>query len=100
MLAAIDAAASTVVLEVYIIELDTSGHQFVDALIRAKKRGCKVLVLVDYVGIHLSVVRALKAGEVTAEVFLPPIRLPFRARCMNLRNHPNLLICDVQIPST
>jgi cardiolipin synthase len=94
MLRAIDEARKSVALEVYIIELDSVGHQFVDALIAAQKRGCKVLVLMDYVGSRLSVARALRAGGVSVTVFLPPILLPFRNRYMNLRNHRKILVCD------
>src|SRR5689334_18391668 len=78
MLRAIDEAKKSVALEVYIIELDETGRKFVDALVAAVKRGCKVLVLMDYVGSHLSVAHALRAGGVTVTVFLQPIVLPLR----------------------
>jgi cardiolipin synthase len=94
MLKAIEEAKRSVALEIYIIELDETGRKFVDALIAASKRGCKVLVLMDYVGSHLSVARALRAGGVTVTVFLPPILLPFRNRYMNLRNHRKILVID------
>jgi cardiolipin synthase len=94
MLRAIDEAKHSVALEVYIIELDSVGQKFVDALIGAGRRGCKVLVLMDYVGSRLAVARALRAGGVNVSVFLPPILLPFRNRYMNLRNHRKILVCD------
>src|SRR6185295_16406064 len=71
-----------------------------DALIRAHKRGCKVLVLIDYVGSDLGVARELKAGGVTVSVFLPPLLLPFRNRYMNLRNHRKVLVCDGKVGFT
>jgi cardiolipin synthase len=100
MLKAIDEAHRSVALEVYIIEHDSVGRQFVDALIRARQRGCKVCVLVDYVGSHMSVVRALRAAEVPVSVFLPPLLLPFRNRYMNLRNHRKVLVCDNRVGFT
>jgi cardiolipin synthase len=100
MLKAIDEACKSVALEVYIIELDETGRKFVDALIRAQKRGVKVLVLVDYVGSHLSVARALRDGGVQVAVFLPPILAPLRNRYMNLRNHRKVLVCDGRIGFT
>jgi len=100
MLEAIDAACKSVALEVYIMELDETGKKFVDALIRAQKRGCKVLVLIDYVGSPLSVARALRDGGVTVAVFLPPILAPLRNRYMNLRNHRKILICDGRVGFT
>jgi cardiolipin synthase len=100
MLKAIDGAHKSVALEIYIIELDAVGRQFVDALIRARQRGCKVCVLVDYVGSHMSVVRALRAAEVPVSVFLPPLLLPFKNRYMNLRNHRKVLVCDNRVGFT
>ncbi|HVE39160.1 MAG TPA: cardiolipin synthase [Planctomycetota bacterium] len=93
MLQAIGEAKKFVALEVYIIELDETGRKFVDALIAATKRGCRVLVLMDSVGSQRSVARALRDGGVTVTVFLP-ILLPFRHRYMNLRNHRKILVCD------
>jgi cardiolipin synthase len=100
MLRAIDEAKHSVALEVYIIELDNTGRSFVDALVRAAKRGCKVLVLIDYVGSHSSVARALRAHGIRVCVFLPLILLPFRNRYMNLRNHRKMLICDGRVGFT
>src|SRR5262245_5939155 len=100
MLKSIDAACKSVALEVYIMELDETGRKFVDALIRAQKRGCKVLVLVDYVGSHLAVARALRDGGVPVAVFLPPILAPLRNRYMNLRNHRKVLVCDGRVGFT
>ncbi len=100
MLQAIDEAKKFVALEVYIIELDETGRKFVDALIAAAKRGCRVLVLMDYVGSRLAVARALREGGVSVTVFLPPILLPFRNRYMNLRNHRKILVCDGSVGFT
>ena len=100
MLKEIDAASKSVALEVYIMELDETGKKFVDALIRAQRRGCKVLVLIDYVGSHTSVARALREGGVRVALFLPPLLAPLRNRYMNLRNHRKILVCDGRIGFT
>ena len=100
MIKAIDESTKSVALEMYIIEYDSVGKQFVEALIRAHRRGVKVLVLIDYVGSHLAVSRALRAGGVSCSVFLPPLLLPFKNRYMNLRNHRKLLVCDGRVGFT
>jgi cardiolipin synthase A/B len=100
MIKAIDEAKKSVALEMYIIEDDFVGKQFVDALIRAHQRGVRVLVLIDYVGSHLAVSRALRAAGVSCSVFLPPLLLPFKNRYMNLRNHRKLLVCDGRVGFT
>lgn len=102
MLKAIDLAQRSIALEVYIIQHDSTGRQFIEALARAHERGCRVLILVDYVGSELSVVRALRSAGVAVGVFLPPPLLPFRfrSRYMNLRNHRKVLVCDGRVGFT
>lgn len=100
MLKEIDAATKSVALEVYIMELDEVGRKFVDALVRAHRRGVKVLVLIDYVGSPLSVSRALRDAGVQVALFLPPLLAPMRNRYMNLRNHRKILVCDGRIGFT
>lgn len=100
MIQAIDQASRSIALEMYLIEYDEIGRRFVDALIRARSRGCEVRVLLDYVGSRMSVVHALRAGGVEVAVFLPPVLAPFRSRYMNLRNHRKILVCDGRIGFT
>src|SRR5579862_2955100 len=50
MLAAIDAATTSVVLSSYIFRADLAGNQFIKALIEAKSRGVEVRVLIDGYG--------------------------------------------------
>ena len=50
MLAAIDAAHSTVALESYIYAPDATGQRFLEALVRAQTRGVQVRVIIDAVG--------------------------------------------------
>jgi len=94
MLDAIRKSTRSVLLEAYIFENDPLGRQFIDALVDARKRGCAVRVLVDYVGSHGAVAHALRAAEVAVGVFLPPRLLPLKNRLMNLRNHRKILVCD------
>jgi cardiolipin synthase len=94
MLEAIRSAKTSVLLLAYIFEDDPTGRLFIDALSDAKKRGCAVRVLVDYVGSHGAVAHALRRADVAVAVFLPPVLLPFKNQYMNLRNHRKILVCD------
>jgi cardiolipin synthase len=95
MLAAIDAAERSVAMASYLFVSDAAGDRFVDALARAARRGVAVRVLLDAVGIGLfsRAERALRAQGVPVERFLP-VRVPWRTRFMNLRNHRKLLVVD------
>jgi cardiolipin synthase len=100
MLKAIREAKQSVALQAYIFENDPVGREFIEALIDAKKRGCSVRVLIDYVGSHGSVARALDKGDIKADLFLPPRIAPLRNRFMNLRNHRKILVCDGRVGFT
>jgi cardiolipin synthase len=50
MLAAIDTAQASVCLEIYTYSADALGERFLEALVRARKRGARVRVLVDALG--------------------------------------------------
>ncbi|MGH8144108.1 MAG: phospholipase D-like domain-containing protein [Steroidobacteraceae bacterium] len=96
MLAAIDAARTSVWLATYIFETDVVGRQFITALAAAAARGAQVLVLVDGLGEWYSwphAVRLLRRAGVRAERFLPP-RLAPPVLSLNLRNHRKLLLID------
>jgi cardiolipin synthase len=54
LLAAIDAARSTVDMEYYIFQLDALGERFIQALAAAAGRGVRVRVLIDGVGSSVS----------------------------------------------
>lgn len=102
MLAAIDAAERSVSLLVYILELDQVGGKFVDALGRAAARGVEVRVLLDAVGSGKDLrklLRALAEKKVGAAAFLP-LKVPWRTRYMNLRNHRKILVVDGRIGFT
>ncbi len=95
MLAAIDSAADSVCLEMYIFAPGTLGERFRDALTRARQRGVRVRVLIDALGSY-----GLSAG------FWKPlldqggeVRVfnPLSLNRMGIRNHRKLLVCDEQV---
>jgi cardiolipin synthase A/B len=99
MLAAIDAAATSVCLCSFIFDNDVVGRRFLEALARAVRRGVTVRVLVDAVGAKYSfppIHRALRRAGVPVARFLPtlaPAALPFA----NLRNHRKVMVVDGQV---
>jgi cardiolipin synthase len=96
MLAAIDAARSSVGLVTYIFDNDQVGRRFVRALEAAHRRGVAVRVLVDGVGARYTrppVPALLARLDVAAAEFLPT-RFPFRLPYANLRNHRKILVVD------
>jgi cardiolipin synthase len=92
MLAAIGEARSNVRMETYIFTDSRPGHQFLDALIQARKRGVEVRLLVDAFGsIELS------------DEFWDPLREaggtfrwfnPLEFKRLGIRDHRKLLVCD------
>ncbi|MEO0422503.1 MAG: cardiolipin synthase [Pseudomonadota bacterium] len=96
MLAAIDAAQEQICFATYIMRADATGKRFIDALVEAKARGVRVLVLLDGVGEFYSRGRPralLREAGVEVESFLPP-GLRFPGFSLNCRNHRKLLTCD------
>ncbi len=96
MLAAIDAATTSVDLETYAIRADGMGTRFQGALLRAAGRGVHVRLLYDYLGsrgLPASFVRKLLAVGVQVAVYHPPV-LGSLLRTMNRRNHRKLLLVD------
>ena len=92
MLAAIDAARESVRLETYIFTDDKLGRKFLAALIRAARRGARVLVLVDAIGSWLlpaNFFETLTAAGGEARRFNPIHLWRF-----SVRNHRKLLVCD------
>lgn len=99
MIAAIDAAQSSVGLSSYIFDRGEAGEMFVGALARAVGRGVAVRVLVDGVGSlysHPPIVHELKSRQIPVARFLPP-RLPIRHAYFNLRNHRKIMVVDGQV---
>jgi len=92
MLAAIDAACTSICLETYIYAAGPLGERFLTSLVRAQERGVRVRVLVDGLGSYSlpdtfwSPLRAV-GGEAR---FFNPVAL----NRMGIRNHRKLLVCD------
>ncbi len=102
MLAAIDEARHSVALSTYIFNNDRVGKWFIDALIRAVKRGVEVRVIVDDIGARYTwpaVTWPLHAGGVKVERFLPTL-VPGLFAYSNLRTHRKLLIADGRLGFT
>ena len=104
MLAAIDAAKTSVSLSSYIFDNDASGRQFVDALARAGQRGVAVRVLVDAAGARYSwppITWRLKRARVPFARFLRTSPFtPWRVATINLRNHRKALVVDGNLAFT
>ncbi|MBA3731569.1 MAG: PLDc N-terminal domain-containing protein [Gammaproteobacteria bacterium] len=102
MLAAIDAARQSLYLSTYILETNTTGRRFIDALSRATARGVAVRVLIDGVGEWYSRPRAtslLRKKGVRVASFLPPQLWPPSVH-INLRNHRKILVADGDVAFT
>lgn len=100
MLAAIEGAGRSLILETYIFDRDPIGLRFAEALIAAAKRGVAVRVLIDAVGARYSVpsiVGHLRAGGVAVDLFNGNIIVGLRLPYANLRTHRKLLIVDGEI---
>jgi cardiolipin synthase A/B len=99
MIAAIDAAKSSIALSSYIFRADDVGGQFIDALIRANLRGVAVRVLIDGIGggYFISPTYArLRQHNVPVFRFMHSIR-PWRMSFLNLRIHKKILALDGRI---
>lgn len=97
MIAAIQAAKSSVYLSTYIFGTGAVGEQFVEALSAAEQRGVEVKVLIDGVGALYSwptAYRKLKRRGVTVALYLPPFGGWYQFIHMNLRNHRKILVVD------
>ena len=101
MLAAIDEARETVVLESYILRSDAIGHRFADALARAVARGVSVRLLTDWIGmrgIKSSFVANLKKSGVELRVFNRPGLRAWLG--LVPRDHRKLLVADSRVGIT
>ena len=95
MLAAIEAARHSVRLETYIFSAGDPGNRFLEALVRAQRRGAKVYVVLDAWG-----------SQDLADGYWEPLRKAggeFRwfnkqtHRGFLFRDHRKLLVCDEQM---
>jgi cardiolipin synthase len=96
MLAAIDAAATSVALSTYIFRADSAGREFIASLAQAAARGVAVRVLIDGYGggyVRSTAFRELRRAGVRVDRFLHSA-LPWRMPFLNLRTHRKLLTVD------
>jgi cardiolipin synthase len=95
MLSAIDAARSSVCLEVYTFAPGQLGERFREALVRAQRRGAQVRVLIDDFG----------SMELPGDFWQPLLAVGGEARRFNpvtvmrfsFRDHRKLLVCDGRV---
>ncbi|HEV3180325.1 MAG TPA: phospholipase D-like domain-containing protein [Steroidobacteraceae bacterium] len=95
MLAAIDAASESVLLEMYLVRSSVIATRFFAALAEAVRRGARVCVIFDGFG-ALGLARADRRRLLQAGVelrFFNPLRLGKRLANL-LRDHRKLLVCD------
>ncbi|MEN0076230.1 MAG: phospholipase D-like domain-containing protein [Paracraurococcus sp.] len=96
MLAAIEAATTSLRLSSYILRDDAAGAPIIDAVIRAQARGVAARVLIDGIGggYFLSpAYRRLRRNGVPAARFLHS-PLPWNMPFLNLRSHKKILVID------
>ncbi|MBP2550458.1 cardiolipin synthase [Neorhizobium galegae] len=103
MLAAVETARRSVILETYIFDRDRIGRRFAQALIDAVKRGVSVRVLIDAVGARYSVpsvLGMLRDGGVTVDVFNGNVIMGLRLPYANLRTHRKIMVVDGAVAFT
>lgn len=96
MLESIETAVREVLLSSYIFDHDETGRQFIEKLVAARDRGCRVCVLVDDAGIRYSwptIIRELEKHQLPYCRFMP-LRLLPPSLSINLRTHRKILIAD------
>ena len=102
MLAAIEAATTSIGLSSFIMHLDGAGTRFVEALAAAQRRGVAVRVIVDGIGGGYILSRAYHAlrrrGVPVGRFMHSP--LPWRMPLLNLRSHKKILVVDGHVGFT
>lgn len=102
MLAAIEQAQRSIVLQSYIFDHDSEGIKLADALERAQNRGVEIRVLIDAVGSKYSrppMIRLLRRKRIPCALFMTNplgMRMPYA----NLRSHRKILVIDGEIGFT
>ncbi|MEO6209731.1 MAG: phospholipase D-like domain-containing protein [Gemmatimonadaceae bacterium] len=101
MIEVIEQARETVVLESYIVNSDSVGERFAEALIAAAARGVRVRLIADWIGSWVTsraYWRKLRDGNVEVRIFNPP---GFRAWLgLVPRDHRKLLAVDQRVAIT
>lgn len=96
MIAAINDAATSVALSSYIFRADAIGHEFISALVAARRRGVEVRVLIDGYGggyLRSPTYRRLHHARIPVARFMHTV-LPWRMPFINLRTHRKILCAD------
>ncbi len=96
MLAAIEAATTSIALSTFIFRTDELGLRFVDALAAAHRRGVAVRVLIDGFGggfLFSRAYHALRREGVPAARYLHSL-LPWKMPLLDLRLHKKILLID------
>ena len=96
LIADIDAARHYILIEYYIIESDTAGLRFRDALVRAAARGVKIRLIYDHVG-SFSAKRAYWQSLRDAGIEVYPffkVVFPLLGTRINWRNHRKIVVID------
>jgi cardiolipin synthase len=101
MIEVIAQARETIVLESYIVNSDSVGMRFAEAMIAAAKRGVQVRLIADWVGswtTKRAYWRSLREGGIDVRIFNPP---GFR-RWLGLvpRDHRKVLVADQEVAIT
>ncbi len=102
MLAAIEQARRSIILETYIFDNDEAGRAFIEALARAQRRAVEVRVLVDGAGLRYTfppATRAMRKAGLRYARFMPAL-LPWRFPYANLRTHRKILVVDGEVAFT
>lgn len=103
MIAAIEAAQTSIALSGYIFHDDLAGAPIIDALIDAHERGVIVRVLIDGIGggyLKCAAHDRLVAKGVNSARFIHEISAPWKMSFLNLRNHKKLMIVDGRLGYT
>jgi cardiolipin synthase A/B len=101
MLDVIERARESVVLESYIVNSDSVGGRFADALIAAAARGVRVRLIADWVGSWTTTRafwRRLREGGVDVRIFNPPGLRAWLG--LVPRDHRKLLVADEEVAIT
>jgi cardiolipin synthase len=97
----LDAAEESIDVCTFIIGADAIGDEVVARLIAKARAGVTVRLMIDGMGQLMRRhpdLAPLKAAGARFVVFVPPLRLPIRARA-NLRDHRKLVLVDVARPT-
>ncbi|MDB5870070.1 MAG: cardiolipin synthetase 2 [Polaromonas sp.] len=82
----------------FILGRDSLGHEIGDLLIRQARKGVRVRLLIDGIGVYLGGrprLKPLSAAGVRVALFVSPFRSALPGRT-NLRNHRKMVIADGQ----